>query len=133
MTRKSGFDFLKIEENALLNFQYSLVDAMTDRGMTRADLAKALGVSRSRISQLLISEANPTIKLVARALAIVSRSIRYVPLVEEGENARVESGEGTRWGNLVSAARAVDQEWAVEQPTRDAANKNETSRYAQAA
>lgn len=75
--RVESLDFINAEENALMDFQFALIDAMNERGMTQAELAETLGVTRARISQLLSSEANPTIKLVGRALAAVGLKAEY--------------------------------------------------------
>ncbi|WP_371872882.1 helix-turn-helix domain-containing protein [Notoacmeibacter sp. MSK16QG-6] len=39
------------------------------RGMTKTELADLIGVSKSRVSQLFSSTANPTLKLAARVCA----------------------------------------------------------------
>lgn len=65
------------EEDALIDFQFALIDAMNERGMTKAELAKVLGVSRARVSQMFSSSANPTLKLAARALFAVGMKHQY--------------------------------------------------------
>ncbi|MER9869271.1 helix-turn-helix domain-containing protein [Mesorhizobium sp. M0136] len=77
---KTATDFVGIEENALMDFQFALLDAMKEKGVTQVELAERLGVSRARVSQLLSSEANPTIKLVARALSLLDLKAEYCPL-----------------------------------------------------
>src|SRR5688500_10983979 len=73
------------EEDALMDFQFALIDAMRERGMTKAELAKALGVSRARVSQLFSSEANPTLKLAARALHAVGMKSSFCSLTPSSE------------------------------------------------
>lgn len=57
---------IEAEEDAVIDIQFILLDLMQERGMTKEQLAKAVGVSKSRISQLFGSGANPTVKTVAR-------------------------------------------------------------------
>ncbi|PWI45165.1 helix-turn-helix transcriptional regulator [Streptomyces sp. ICBB 8177] len=42
-----------------------LAGLLTARGMTRADLAKAMGVSPGRVSQILSGDANLTVRTLA--------------------------------------------------------------------
>lgn len=65
------------EEDALIDFQFALIDAMRERGMSKAELAEVLGVSRARVSQLFAPDANPTLKLAARALLAVGLKNEY--------------------------------------------------------
>lgn len=60
------FDFVEIEENGLMDFQFAILDVMKAKGISQAKFADMLGVSRARVSQLLSAEANPTLKLVAQ-------------------------------------------------------------------
>lgn len=69
-----------LEENGLIDFQFALIDAMNEAGINKSQLAKAMGVSRSRVAQLFGSEANPTIKLMSRAMAAVKWGIEYAPI-----------------------------------------------------
>lgn len=87
MTARTRVDYIAIEEEALLKFQFALIDAMNDAGLTKAQLAKALGVSKARVSQLLDSEANPTLKVIARAMHFLNREVEYVDISaqEDGE------------------------------------------------
>ncbi|MER9369708.1 helix-turn-helix domain-containing protein [Mesorhizobium sp. M0518] len=77
---KTAMDFIGVEENALMDFQFALLDAMKEKGISQVELAERLGVTRARVSQLLSSEANPTIKLVGRALSILDLKADYCPV-----------------------------------------------------
>ena len=51
-----------------------IVARMDERGMTQADLAREMGVSRARVSQILRGNDNLTLKsIVAVAIALGSR------------------------------------------------------------
>jgi transcriptional regulator with XRE-family HTH domain len=70
-------DQVYAEEDALIDFQFALMDAMREKGVTKAELADALGVSRARVSQLFSPAANPTLKLAARALHALGMKSAY--------------------------------------------------------
>lgn len=76
---------IEAEERALTDFQFAIIDAMNERGISQAELAKMLGVSRARVSQLLSPEANPTLKLVGRALKALSMRADYVWAARKSE------------------------------------------------
>ncbi|MBB4067158.1 helix-turn-helix domain-containing protein [Gellertiella hungarica] len=64
-------------EDALMDFQFAVIDALNARGISQTEFAELLGVSRARVSQMLSSEANPTIKLVGRALDVLGLKAEY--------------------------------------------------------
>ena len=92
-------------EDALMNFQFAVLDAMQEKSITKAELAKMLGVSRARVSQMLSSEANPTIKLVGRALHVLGVDVDYYSASKRDEKATeadADAGEddSCRWRAL---------------------------------
>lgn len=57
------------EEELVVNAQGLLQELLEEKGMSRADLARAMGVSRARVTQLFSDDCkNFTIRLWARAL-----------------------------------------------------------------
>ena len=58
-----------------------IVARMEERGMTQADLARAMGVSRARVNQILRGNDNLTLKsIVAVAIGLDSRvELRIAP------------------------------------------------------
>jgi transcriptional regulator with XRE-family HTH domain len=57
------------EEALVVNAQGLLQELMNEKGVSRADLARAMGVSRARVTQLFSDECtNFTLRLWARAL-----------------------------------------------------------------
>lgn len=59
---------LYAEEAFVVDAQAFLQEMMEEKGISRAQLASAMGVSRARVSQLFSSECkNFTIRLLARA------------------------------------------------------------------
>ncbi|PJT24792.1 hypothetical protein CN884_07695 [Ochrobactrum sp. 30A/1000/2015] len=125
-----------LEENGLIDFQFALIDAMNEAGMNKSQLAKAMGVSRSRVAQLFSSDANPTIKLICRAMAAVNWGVEYSPLsrkhresscdIEAQADAWVYGvvGTATSESSWITATRAALNDFDFspsEQITREAA------------
>lgn len=81
---------IEAEENALTDFQFAIIDAMNESGISKSELAKRMGVSRARITQLLSSDANPTLKLVGRALAALNLRSEYLSIKKSGSPVRYE-------------------------------------------
>lgn len=92
---------IEAEERALTDFQFAIIDAMNDRNVSQSDLANLLGVSRARISQLLSPEANPTLKLVGRALKALEIRADYVRA-----NRKPERNEKDFWEIFVAKVEA---------------------------
>ncbi|QTH24049.1 helix-turn-helix transcriptional regulator [Rhizorhabdus wittichii] len=70
MNKVADFDKNAIfaEEALVVDVQIFLNTLMHEKGVSRSDLAKAMGVSRARISQLFSDECtNLTVRLFARA------------------------------------------------------------------
>lgn len=57
-----------VEESFVVDVQSYLQELMNLRGMTRSELANAMGVSRARVTQIFSDECtNLTVRLLARA------------------------------------------------------------------
>lgn len=65
-------------EDALMDFQFAVIDALNAKGITQVEFAEMLGVSRARVSQMLSSDANPTLRLVGRALHALGLKTCYL-------------------------------------------------------
>lgn len=109
-------DQVNAEEDALIDFQFALIDAMRECDMSKAELAAALGVTRARVSQLLSPEANPTIKLAARALHAVGLKNAYCPATKTkseteskaSDSPPVDEADSMWLGEVVEATVAVE-------------------------
>lgn len=102
------------EEALIVDAQSLLQDLLDEKGLSRADLARAMGVSRARVTQLFSDECkNFTLRLWARALfaigeeAIVSYSgaeecldYYFAGRFEEDEIVTVEKPQ--KWEELQS-------------------------------
>lgn len=81
---------IEAEENLVIDVQYLIQEILDEKGMTRSDLAKATGLSKARLSQLFRSEANPTLRNVARILASIDERVEFCR-VQKGASAASKS------------------------------------------
>ena len=66
---------IEAEEDLLIDFQFCLEEVLAEKGLSRSELAKRAGLSKARLSQLLSSEANPTLKTFARLFYALDEKI----------------------------------------------------------
>ena len=57
---------IETEEHLLIDCQILLQETIHKKNITRSALAEKAGISKARLSQLMRSEANPTVKTMAR-------------------------------------------------------------------
>ena len=81
-----------------------IVARMEERGMTQADLAREMGVSRARVSQILRGNDNLTLKsIVAVAIGLECRvELQLKPVELKSETADPNS-QGERAATLASS------------------------------
>ncbi|UXN61561.1 helix-turn-helix domain-containing protein [Phyllobacterium zundukense] len=122
VAKRAEYDFIEAEENALMDFQFAILDAMKSKGITQARLAELLGVTRARVSQLLSSEANPTIKLVGRALHVLdikadyqSKLVKYGRRHTDRENRVVEATADRGFAIMACQAREAYRAWGAQE------------------
>jgi transcriptional regulator with XRE-family HTH domain len=61
-----GAGVIEAEENFLIDCQFLIQDLLNRTGISRTELARRAGISKSRLSQILSAEANPSVKTFAR-------------------------------------------------------------------
>ncbi len=87
------YEFTKVA----IDIGEQIVARMEERGMTQADLARAMGVSRARVSQILRGNDNLTLKsIVAVAIALdcrVEMLLQPVPATEPDQQAQPSTKE----------------------------------------
>lgn len=76
-TRFCEPDLDVLEEAALAMAQATIQNAITQSGISRAELARRLQRPRSFISRMLKGDHNLTVKTMARALAACGREVRF--------------------------------------------------------
>jgi transcriptional regulator with XRE-family HTH domain len=109
-----------VEEGFVVDVQSFLQELMGVRGMTRADLARAMGVSRGRVTQIFSDECtNLTIRLLARAV----HALGDEPEIDSGATRALrEKRQNARRAELVDAANNIVPLWCDENPGIDLAN-----------
>lgn len=87
------YEFTKVA----IDIGEQIVARMEERGMTQADLARAMGVSRARVSQILRGNDNLTLKsIVAVAIALdcrVEMLLKPLPTTEPAQEAQPSTTE----------------------------------------
>jgi transcriptional regulator with XRE-family HTH domain len=81
-----------VEEFAVTGVALAMAEAIQNSGMSQREVARRLGVSEARISQILGATGNPTIKTLARLADVLERELR----VEFSSNIHVP-GQGVEW------------------------------------
>lgn len=97
------------EEALVVDVQSLLETVMHAKGLTRAQLAEAMGVSRARVSQMFSSDAsNFTVRLLARALHAMG---------EQGQltcDMHRKIRRGQAMAEVVAGAARFDTDWSVQ-------------------
>ncbi len=66
-----------VSEDYVIAFQETLRKALKEKGMSHADLADLLGVSRGRVSQLFMEGVNPSIRYVGLVLFRLGYTLEF--------------------------------------------------------
>lgn len=85
-------------EFALLGMQYDVIDqvqrAMEAEGISQADLARAMGVSRAYVSKILNEKINLQMETIAKLAVALSRNIE-LRLIGKNERVAIKSVRGS--------------------------------------
>lgn len=108
-----------VEEGFVVDVQSFLQELMDSRKMSRADLARAMGVSRGRITQIFSDECkNLTVRLLARAV----HALGDEPEIDSRTTREIrEKRQSTRMDEMITAADNVVPLWRDENPGDDLA------------
>ena len=99
---------IEAEEDFVIDAQFLIQELMNEHGLTRADLAKKLGVSRARLTQMMKPDANPTLRLVARVACALGEKVRLRR--SDPVSVVVENPSSLIWNEIMSVD---DHEGAV--------------------
>jgi transcriptional regulator with XRE-family HTH domain len=78
---------LFLQEKAIYEITELIEKVMKEEGVTRAQLAERLGMTKGWVTQLLDGEANKTIRTVADVLAVLGREWRtFAPTLSIGNS-----------------------------------------------
>lgn len=64
------------EEHLVIDVQFLIQELLNEKGLTRADLARLTGVSKARLTQMMRSEANPTLRTLAKVFHALGDQLR---------------------------------------------------------
>jgi transcriptional regulator with XRE-family HTH domain len=81
---------LLVQERLLLEASEAVCRALADRGVTRGDLAKLLGVRASEVTQRLSGGRNLTLRTLAEMLDALGYDV-HLSLVDRGAGSRLRS------------------------------------------
>lgn len=85
--RDQNEEFIFALENLRADFQYAVLKALKQQGISQAELARRLGVSAPWVSQILSDEANITIESAARVIAALKLDLSFREMSEPAEAA----------------------------------------------
>ena len=66
---------INVLEDLKFDLQYAIRAAMKEKSVKSSDLARSLGVTAGRITQILAEDANPSLETIARVLAALDENV----------------------------------------------------------
>jgi len=120
-------DMISAEEALIADVQFVIHNLMQDRSLSRADLARELGVSQARVTQMFSDSAkNLTLRTLARVFRVLGQECRVTcdrwdALLEEPRTSE-EPGKKCpdHWSHASDFARMLELEDHLERVSRDA-------------
>lgn len=102
-TNDIAFDaeIIQAEENFLIDIQFLIQELIDKKGMSRSDLAVKAKISKARLSQLLGSEANPTVKSIVG----IFHALGEEPLITSRKKSATIK-------QIIAEATAVPSDWS---------------------
>jgi transcriptional regulator with XRE-family HTH domain len=125
---------IEAEEHLLIDFQFAIQEMMSEKDISRSELADKARISKARLSQILSNEANPTVKSMARLFyalgerAGVIRKPVEVETFEISPKAKSASNQDWKWSESKGEIRVDAQLVAVIKDT-GASNDNYNDRF----
>lgn len=114
-----GYAATYAEESAMVDAAELIAEALEASGISRAELARRLNVSRSEITSRLIGERNITVRTLATTLHALGSTLELS--AARPEPARLERRLSERWQALplhedheaTSATTRTPSDWAL--------------------
>jgi len=108
---------IEAEENLLIDFHFLLQELMAEKGISQSELAEMAGLSKPRLTQILSSEANPTIKSIARLFYALKEQVclsrKPLPAEEKPTASGSEKPNEWQWGKGVPPEDRKDEKQLV--------------------
>jgi transcriptional regulator with XRE-family HTH domain len=83
----SDADVRRIEKeiDLITDVQYLIQEVMNERGLSRAEVADMLGISKPRMTQLLGDNSNPTLRTLVGVFDVMGEQIRITRVREDAQ------------------------------------------------
>ena len=104
------------EEMLVADIQSALEQLLHEKGCTRADLARRMGVSKARVTQIFSDSQNFTVRLVARAFHALGENVCIIP-----------DGRDERWKAVVASGADTVEIKSMEQAPSPPESKDRRS------
>jgi transcriptional regulator with XRE-family HTH domain len=92
---------IEAEEHLLIDFQFAIQEMMSEKNISRSELADKARISKARLSQILSNEANPTVKSMARLFHALGERVGIIRKPVEVETFEISP----------KAKSALNQDW----------------------
>jgi predicted transcriptional regulator len=86
-------ELVAAEEAAMVDVEYLLHTVLQRKGVSQKELAERLGVSQSRVSQMLSGDSNPTVRTLARIAHVLEQHV----CIEMVPSIRLHKLRDFRW------------------------------------
>lgn len=103
-TMATARDVAIAEENLIIDFQYMIQEMLNEKGCSYAELAKAAGISRARLSQIMGSNSNVTLRTVARLTRCLGEVVAVKRKSVQSNSSQENVDDGPIWSQISDAA-----------------------------
>lgn len=115
-TKNRARGAIEAEQNFVLDVQFLILDLLREKGMTKEQLAAALGVSKARVSNMLSADANLTVRSIGRALHALGEAPIIKTTRASGRHSAQDRGAPEKRGtvtDLVAYANENKTAWSM--------------------
>ncbi len=101
---------IEAEEDFLIDVQFLIQDLINRKRVSRTELAEMIGISKARLSQLMGSEANPTLKTFAGVVhALGEKIVVSSTPIDSAPSALAPMDLGPGWNQISDAGMAAEK------------------------
>jgi|HigsolmetaAR203D_1030402.scaffolds.fasta_scaffold14164_2 Predicted transcriptional regulator len=90
------------EEDLVIDVQFLLQELLNDKQINRAQLASMTGLSRARLSQLMRSDANPTLRTLARVFHALGEELFVTTKKRRDDAAKLLKADAPPWTSVAN-------------------------------
>lgn len=109
------FGAIYAEESAMVDASELIAQALVKNGMSRTELARALGISKSEITARLTGERNITVRNLARTLHALGHHLD----LRISDRTRAAAPTGSQIAHLAAFRTRCEQKSQAIRPTAD--------------